>query len=160
MTCLAPVRRTHSGFTLLELLVVLVLAAITVAVVGGSAQSYMDRARYHQTVRDVASLLVQARMLSEREGRAVVVAYEPESRQLVVDGQWRVALPESLQVQWTAIERRKGAAPVPGEPLFQFNNDGGAQGGSLSLLRAGQGVKYRVNWLLGRVEQASVQAPS
>lgn len=43
MTCLAPVRRMHSGFTLLELLVVLVLAAITVAVVGGSAQSYMDR---------------------------------------------------------------------------------------------------------------------
>ena len=86
MTCLAPVRRTHSGFTLLELLVVLVLAAITVAVVGGSAQSYMDRARYHQTVRDVASLLVQARTLSEREGRAGVVAYEPESRQLVADG--------------------------------------------------------------------------
>ena len=160
MTCLAPVRRTHSGFTLLELLVVLVLAAITVAVVGGSAQSYMDRARYHQTVRDVASLLVQARTLSEREGRAVVVAYEPESRQLVADGQWRVDLPESLQVQWTAIERRKGAAPVPGEPLFQFNNDGGAQGGSLSVLRAGQGVKYRVNWLLGRIEQSSVQAPS
>ena len=51
----------HRGFTLLELLVVLVLAAITVAVVGGSAQADMERARYHQAVRDVSSLLVQAR---------------------------------------------------------------------------------------------------
>jgi len=160
MNCPAPVRRTHSGFTLLELLVVLVLAAITVAVVGGSAQSYMERARYHQTVRDVASLLGQARTLSEREGRAVIVSYDPATRQLVADGQWRVGLPESLQVQWAALERRKGAEPVPGEPLFQFNTDGGAQGGSLSVLRAGQGVQYRVNWLLGRIEQTSVQVPS
>lgn len=160
MNCPASVRRTHSGFTLLELLVVLVLAAITVAVVGGSAQSYMDRARYHQTVRDVASLLVQARTLSEREGRAVIVSYDAATRQLVADGQWRVGLHESLQVQWAALERRKGAEPVSGEPLFQFNADGGAQGGSLSVLRAGQGVQYRVNWLLGRIEQTSVQVPS
>jgi general secretion pathway protein H len=63
-------------------------------------------------------------------------------------------------VQWTAIQRHKGATPVKGEPLFQFNNDGSAQGGSLSVLRAGQGVHYRVNWLLGRIEQTLAQAPS
>ena len=56
-------RSRLAGFTLLELLVVLVLAGISAAVVGGGAQSFMDRARYHQTVRDVASRLSQARAL-------------------------------------------------------------------------------------------------
>ena len=42
------------GFTLLELLVVMVLGAMAVGVVGGSAQSFMERAQYHQAVRDVA----------------------------------------------------------------------------------------------------------
>lgn len=153
-------RRQQTGFTLLELLVVLVLAAITVAVVGGGAQSFMERARYHQAVRDVASHLVQARTLSQREGRAVIVAYDPAARQLVVDGRVRLGLHESLQIRWNALERRSGMEPVQGEPLFIFNTDGGALGGGLSVLRAGNGVAFRVNWLLGSIEQAAVHTPS
>lgn len=153
-----PLRQT--GFTLLELLVVLVLAAITVAVVGGGAQSFMDRARYHQAVRDVASHLVQARTLSQREGRAVVVAYDPGARQLIVDGRVRLGLHESLQIRWDALERRSGMEPAQGEPLFIFNTEGGALGGGLSVLRAGSGVGFRVNWLLGSIEQTVVHTPS
>lgn len=148
-----PKRCAQAGFTLLELLVVLVLAAITVAVVGGSAQAYMERARYHQSVRDVASLMVKARSLSVRDGRSIAVSIDPVSRQLSADGQWPIGLPDSLQVQWTALERRPGEITVPGEPLFVFNSEGGAQGGRLSILRAGHGVAFRVNWLLGSVEQ-------
>lgn len=153
-------RPRHRGFTLLELLVVLVLAAITVAVVGGSAQAYMERARYHQAVRDVSSLLVQARTQSVREGKAVTVAFEPNARQLGVEGGAHVAFPESLQVVWKPLVRSPGAAPATGEALFIFNAEGSAQGGSLGLLRSGQGVQFRVNWLLGTVEQAPAQAPT
>lgn len=153
-------RRRQTGFTLLELLVVLVLASITVAVVGGGAQSFMDRARYHQAVRDVASHLVQARTLSLREGRAVVVAYDPGARQLIVDGRLRLGLHESLQIRWGAMERHSGTEPVQGEPLFVFNTEGGAQGGRLSVLRAGNGVAFKVNWLLGSIEQTVVHTPS
>ena len=80
------VRLKNTGFTLLELLVVLVLAAITVSVVGGGAQSFMERARYHQTVRDVATHLKQARTLCIQDGRPVAVTYDPSTRHLTVDG--------------------------------------------------------------------------
>jgi len=153
-------RRRQIGFTLLELLVVLVLASITVAVVGGGAQSFMDRARYHQAVRDVASHLVQARTLSQREGRPVVVAYDAGTRQLIVDGRVHLGLHESVQVRWDALERRAGVEPIQGAPLFVFNSEGGALGGGLSLLRAGNGVAFKVNWLLGSIEQTAVHTPS
>lgn len=159
---LAPARHTW-GFTLLEMLVVLVLAAITVSVVGAGGQAYMDRSRYNQTVRDVSSQLNKARALSVQEGRSVTVTYQPEVRRLVVDGRLSLEVPGSLVVQWEAISRNPGSrkdAPAAGEPIFVFNSDGGARGGRLAVLRGGRGVTFRVNWLLGTVEQSMAVAQS
>ncbi|MBV7428778.1 GspH/FimT family pseudopilin [Acidovorax sp. sif0715] len=160
---MAPLRRVQ-GFTLLEMLVVLVLAAITVSVVGAGGQAYMERSRYSQVVRDVSSQLNKARALSVQEGRPVTVTYQPEIRRLVVDGRLTLDVPGPLLVQWEAIERNpkstKAAAGAAGEPIFVFSADGGARGGRLAVLRGGQGVTFRVNWLLGTVEQATTVAPS
>lgn len=151
------------GFTLLEMLVVLVLAAITVSVVGAGGQAYMERSRYNQAVRDVSSQLNKARALSVQEGRSVTVTYQPEIRRLVVDGRQSLDVPGSVVVEWEAIERNsrtgKSEAAV-GEPIFVFNSDGGARGGRLAVLRGGQGVSFRVNWLFGTVEQSPVVAQS
>ena len=149
------------GFTLLELLVVLVVASIAASVVGVGGQSFMERSRYHQTVRDIANQLQQARALSVREGRSVVVTYQPEVRKLLVDDRLYLDIPSALQVQWDALERGStGVASGSGIPLFVFNPDGGARGGRLAVLRGGQGLAFRVNWLLGTVEQAAAVAPS
>lgn len=161
---LAPVRRPVPGFTLLEMLVVLALAAITVSVVGTGGQAYMERARYSQAVRDVSSQLNKARALSVQEGRAVTVTYLPDVRKLVVDGRPSVDVPEALVVQWEAIPRNprtaKDAGAGNGEPIFVFNANGGARGGRLAVLRGGRGVAFRVNWLLGTVEQTTAVAQS
>lgn len=149
-----------SGFTLLELLVVLVLAAITVTVVGGGAQAFMDRARYHQAIRNISGQLSQARALCIQEGKTVVVAYQPETRQLTIDGRFRVDVPASLAVAWDPVERAAKADPVLGQPIFVFNAEGGARGGRFSVSREGQGVVFRVNWLLGTLEQAALVAGS
>lgn len=162
----ASVRASASraqGFTLLELLVVLVLAAVLASAVGLGGQAYMERSRYSQTVRDVASQLHKARALSVQEGRAITVTYEPESRRLVVDGASSVQVPEPLVVQWAALERKPGsrqAAPAGGQPIFVFNADGGARGGRIAVLRGSQGLVFRVNWLFGTVEQAAAVAQS
>lgn len=164
VSCTSPASallRAQQGFTLLEMLVVLVLAGITASVVGMGGQAYMDRSRYNQTVRDVSTQLNKARALSVEEGRSVNVTYQPESRKLAVDGRASLEVPESLVIQWEAIQRnpRSGkAATGGGEPIFVFNSDGGARGGRLSVLRGGQGVAFRVNWLLGTLEQSTAVA--
>ncbi|MDD2176770.1 GspH/FimT family pseudopilin [Acidovorax sp. D2M1] len=148
------------GFTLLELLVVLVVAGIAVAVVGVGGQSFLDRSRYHQTVRDIASQLRQARALSVQEGRPVAVTYQPEIRKLMIDGGVYLDIPSSLGVQWDVAERNPRTPTGAGFPIFVFNADGGARGGRLVVLRGGQGVAFKVNWLLGTIEQSAAVAAS
>lgn len=148
------------GFTLLELLVVLVVAGIAVAVVGVGGQSFLDRSRYHQTVRDIASQLRQARALSVQEGRPVVVTYQPENRKLLIDGRVYLDIPPALGVQWDVTDRNSRTSSGAGLPIFVFNADGGARGGRLVVSRGGQGVTFRVNWLLGTIEQSAAAASS
>ena len=150
-----------AGFTLLELIVVLAVAAIAVSVVGGGAQAYLERARYQQTVRELASQLSQARALSMDTGKPVWVSYVPQTRQLKAGDAILLEAPESVTVQWQALRStRATGAPAGAEPIFVFNPEGGARGGMVAVSRAGRGVEFRVNWLLGTIEQSVVVGAS
>lgn len=148
-----------TGFTLIELLVVLVIAAVAVAVTGVSAQAYMDRARYHQTVLDLATQLTRARGVSREEGRPVVVSWEPQTREVGVDGQPVLEIPPSLLVTSEAVAHVLPGHSVLGTPVFVFNADGRARGGQIQVARGAQGVRFSINWLLGTVRQTTIQAP-
>lgn len=144
---------SSAGFTLLELLVVLSLAALATTVVGGGAQAYLERSRYQQTVRDLASQLRQARLRSLDDGDSVLVSYQPQTRQLRVAGQPVLELPQAVELDWQPLAAGPRLVPDGSTPIFLFNADGGARGGPLVVSRAGRGVRFQVNWLLGLVEQ-------
>ena len=150
-----PLRRA-GGFTLLELLVVLSIAAIAVTVVGGGAQAYLDRARYQAAVRDVTSQLKQARAVSIDRGAPVVVTYQPQLHRLSAGDVTLVNLPAALEVRWQRVDDALGVGVSGVEPIFVFSPDGFARGGQLAVMRAGRGVQFGVNWLLGTVESATV----
>ena len=150
----------QQGFTLLELLVVLGIAALVVSVVGVRAGAWMERSAYHQAVRDVASLLRAGKTTALQEGRDVAVRLDPGGRILSLgdDTPTQVILPMDLDVRAqgvvsAAVGREENA--VMG-PLFVFRADGSAYGGRLVLLRGQTGVAFQVNWALGAVEQISV----
>ncbi|MCK9516526.1 MAG: prepilin-type N-terminal cleavage/methylation domain-containing protein [Ottowia sp.] len=147
--------RKAAGFTLLELLVVLALAALAITVAGIGGQAFVERARYQQTVRDISSQLRQARLRSVDSDEPVLVRWLPRQRQLQA-GDATLRIPDALDVRWQALDATQGnadAAPV----IFLFDPDGGARGGRFAVLRAGRGVSFQVNWLLGRVQQSTVE---
>lgn len=152
------------GFTLLELLVVLGIAALAVTVVGARADAWIERSGYHQTVRDVAALLRAGKTTALREGRDVSVRLDAGGRILAFgdDPRHRVELPAHLDVRADRfVPASTGSASNPGVgPLFVFRADGSAYGGRLVLLRGQAGVAFQINWALGSVEQTDVTEPS
>jgi general secretion pathway protein H len=153
-------RRRHTGFTLLELLVVLVLASIAISVVGVGSQSIMDRSKYHQALREVRSLLNAGHAKAVQDGHEVIVAFNPAARELAIEGYRSIQVPSVLAVEWEAVTHSPVQSHVGFLPLFVFNADGSGYGGRFSVLRGGRGVAFRLNWLLGTVEQAETLAKS
>ena len=118
-----------AGFTLLELIVVLAVAAIAVSVVGGGAQAYLERARDQKAVRDVTSQGKHARAVSIDQGQPVVVTYQPQLHRLSAGELTLVDLPPALEVRWTRVAGAPGAGISGVEPIFVFSPDGYARGG-------------------------------
>jgi len=146
------------GFTLLELLVVLGIAALALTVVGVRGEAVLERSRYHQAVRDVAALLNAGRTKALLQGHDVAVRFDPSGPTLAFgqEPDQRVDIPSFLTVTSSAAD---GGPGVAADPLFVFRGDGSAHGGELSVLRGDSGVKFRINWALGSVEQLPAVGP-
>lgn len=139
------------GFTLLELIVAISIAALVVAVAPAAIDRARDSLSYRATVRELLSGLRDARHRSAGSGRPVYFSVNPEKHLFGVDGKMDGHIPETLAVRITAAQE---LASDDGTWRLVFNPDGSSSGGSVEIRRpSGQGVRLRVDWLLGRITQ-------
>lgn len=143
------------GFTLIELVVALALAALVVALVPPSMESLRDGMRYRDTVRTVVTELRAARQRALSDGVETRFIVDLADRRYGLDPAALRPLPEPLQmrvvvagIEWS--ERQVGA--------IRFLPQGGATGGSVDVLRPGiGGVRITVDWLSAAVSQTPLQ---
>ncbi|QDF95610.1 type II secretion system protein GspH [Azoarcus sp. DD4] len=142
------------GFTLVELVVALAIAALALGAVAANHERLLQTMAYRSAVRGVLAGMHAARTEAMRSGRPVVFAVDLAGRSYGVDGRLGGRLPEAVGVRVIVAEREVEAA---GKGGIRFQPDGGATGGSVDLLRPqGGGVRLRVDWLFGRIEQEPI----
>ena len=137
----------QGGFTLLELMVAMAIAAIVVGVSAPAMQRLYLSSQYHGAVNDVVSLLNTARYSAIQSGGEKDVLINPKTRQVSLGEKVR-ELPDSLQLEVLGSRElnREGAG------VIRFYPDGGASGGYVKLSHEnGMSVEVQVDWLLGRV---------
>lgn len=145
----ARVKRA-AGFTLVELIVALAIAAIALAVVPVSMIKLHESSQYRSAVRGVLAGLKMARAEAARQGMPVAFTLDMYDKSIEVAGQRLSTLPEVLEFGLIVAERDLSG----GRGSIVFYPDGGATGGSVIIQRPnGSGVRLRVDWLLGRVSQ-------
>lgn len=150
----APPRSRVSGFTLIELMVVMALMALLVGLVPIAFGRLNEAAQYRDTVRAVLTDMRTARYLAQSEGTEVRFAVNLRERSFGIQGRAPHSVPEPLQMRAVMAQQEAGA---DGEMAIRFLPSGGASGGSVDLLRpSGTGVRLRVDWFSGRVEQEPV----
>lgn len=136
------------GFTLLELLVTLAIAAVVLSVVSSGSSGITNRSQYLQALRDVNTLLKAGKASALQTGLEVQVSFHPETRELSFGkgSRERVVFPAFVQIR----------VQPDANPLFVFRADGTAYGGNLTMVYGSAGVDFRLNWALGFVEQTDV----
>lgn len=141
--------RPDSGFTLVELLVVLALLALAYGMAAPSLGRAIGSGEMHVAARELAAALREARAAAVGGGRAV---------RFVVDGaagaygtgQQRRAVPRGIEIAAEVPDSRRLSARVA---AIDFFPDGASTGGRVVLAQRGGGasVAVAVDWLTGRV---------
>jgi general secretion pathway protein H len=136
-----PYRRRQAGFTLLEMLVVLLLLGLATALV--APRLSVGGAALNADTRSLAAALEQARWTAVRSGDPVLLRLDLESPG------W-----DGGRLPGTAVLRVTGDASLMagGVAAIRFLPDGSASGADIRLFghRGGERV-IRVDWLTGRV---------
>jgi general secretion pathway protein H len=147
--------RAESGFTLIELVVVLALAALLLAFVAPRMMGSHGSASLEGAARQMAAALRDTRSEAIRRNRSQAFAIDAEapSYRSAVSSR-PVMLPQATSlVLYTTTDEQVDEA----SGAIRFFPDGSSTGGGIRLRRGGAAVEIRVDWLTGRVSLREVR---
>lgn len=151
----------QAGFTLLELLVVLVLATLMLSLVVPRFAAVVPGVELKSTAQKTASLLRHARSRAMAESRLIAIELDAPAHALRLShSDAPVVLPDSIELTLSdsgslalgseILSPLSLDASAPG-PSIRFYPDGSSSGGSLVLSGPSGHYRIDVDWLTGRV---------
>lgn len=148
-----PVGRRIGGYTLVELLVVLVIASLVLALVGTSISRSISGAEMRTASRKVAASLRYTRTHAILTKSEQVFLVDTENRTYKGADREAEALPEGMNVELNTARSEVTSENVGG---IRFYPDGGSTGGNVRLEANGRVYQVNVAWLTG---EASLERP-
>ena len=153
--------RPQSGFTLIELTMVLVIAGLLFAISVPNFEKLSETRDYRKAVRQVVSAANSARITSIHRNQSVDLVVDAEQRLLSVrslgasaEKSDAIVLPDTLEVSVTAAAE---LSPDSGVSVIRFYPSGGSSGGDIELLTGqGSGTLIQIGWLLADVRQSTI----
>jgi general secretion pathway protein H len=140
--------RQGAGFTLIELVVVLVVMSLMVAMVAGRGSPVSPSTHARGAIRSISGALRAARSEAVMSNRSVVFNLDTANRRFWWGTQPSVALSNDLSfAMLTASEQAVGDAVG----RIRFDPDGSSTGGRVAIAGGDRTWWVGVDWLSGRV---------
>jgi general secretion pathway protein H len=136
------------GFTLIELIAVLMLMALIAGSVAFSLGNNLKGVKTRAAVRDLTAAMryTRGQAIVGHEQRALEI--DVDARTYQAPGRPLVELPEDLDMKLlTAASEQTG----DGKGLIRFFPDGSSSGGRVTLSRGGHEWRVEIAWLTGEV---------
>ncbi len=142
------IKHSEAGYTLVEMLVVLVLLGMATAVSLPYATTPGQAQKLDATASQLATLFRQAQTVAYITNREVTVSFDRDSRKwLTNNGSPQLQLDRSLAVTALTIEGHVSEKEVS----YRFFPVGGSSGGRVLLEANENKVSVDLNWLTGAV---------
>lgn len=141
-------RPRSSGFSLLELLVVLVIVAMMATLIGVSISRSLTGAEVRTASRDLMAALRYTRGQAILKRQEKTLSVDVEKRQYQAPGKGTVELPEGMEIRLlTARTERTGES----SGTIRFFPDGSSTGGKVTLSADEREWVVTVGWLTGEI---------
>lgn len=142
----------HTGFTLLELLVVLTLASLLLAVVTPRFAALLPGAELKSYSQQTAALLRLARSQAISRGEEVALIFDSELRETrLTQPRLGFTWPDGLNL--VLKPRAQGQLEqLEPSPRITFYPDGRTEGGEVRITSATRQYRIQIDWLTGRIQ--------
>jgi general secretion pathway protein H len=149
------IQKINRGFTLVEILVVMVIMALVLGLVAGSLSRSVSGAEMRTAARKVAASLRYTRTQAILQKSEQVFLVDPENKTYQAPGREEVVLPEGMDVLLTTARSELMSEKAGG---IRFFPDGGSTGGHVDLIFKGREYRVNVAWLTGDATLAPPQS--
>ncbi|MEO8162119.1 MAG: GspH/FimT family protein [Arenimonas sp.] len=144
------------GFTLIELIVVLVLVAAVVAIGASAMSRQLPGQRLRESARELAAQLRYTRAQAIASGESKLFTLDARSREWQAGGKRHGRLARDIAILATGArneQQREGLVAV------RFFPEGAATGGRFVLSHGDAAWQVDVQWLTGEVTLQRAKAP-
>ena len=144
-----------AGFTLIELIVVLVIMGLMLALILTHGPMRSPTLQIRAAAAEVAQELRAARARAIALNRPVSFLLDPIGHEYRVDNAAPQFLPSELQLAMLTVAGK--SSQTRGIGAISFAPDGSSSGGRIELARDGLRLLVGVDWLTGRVSVADAR---
>jgi general secretion pathway protein H len=141
--------RDAAGFTLVEVMVVMVIIALVMGLVATSMSRSISGAEARAASRDLVASLRYTRARAIIDKAEQVFLVDTETRSYQAPGRERVELPEGVDLTITTATTELVSDAVSG---IRFFPDGGSTGGHIELTVNKREYRVNVAWLTGETQ--------
>jgi len=142
-------RRRSAGFTLVEIMVVMVIIALIMGLVGTSMSRSISAAEARAASRDLVASLRYTRARAIIDKAEQVFLVDTENRSYQAPGRDKVELPKGVDLTITTATSELVSDAVSG---IRFFPDGGSTGGHIELTVNKREYRVNVAWLTGETQ--------
>ncbi|MGV6852286.1 MAG: pilus assembly FimT family protein [bacterium] len=142
-------RTTHQqGFTLIELMLVLVIVSLVMVMVGAGMTRGLQGAKIRNAAKDIAAAMRTVRGVAIRKRKQQSIEIDAGKHQVLVSGKKPIIIPEKLEITLLTAE-----SELTGEQSgrIRFFPDGASTGGQVKLAIGQREWVIHVAWLTGQI---------
>lgn len=148
-------QRQH-GFTLVEMIVVVVLIAATTAMAASVMSAGLPGQQLRNTARELAAQLRYTRAQAIVTGTSQLFTLDTRTREWQAPNRRQGRLPQQIQIVATGARNEQ---TQPNQVAIRFFPEGAATGGRIVLSRERAAAQVDVEWLTGEVRIQRTAAP-
>jgi general secretion pathway protein H len=148
---MSPSRIKYSlGFTLLELIIVMVLVVLSLGLAVAYYGNSLPSAQLRATGQQLSALIRQTRDTAQMTGEDATVVIDLDARQYGVDGKAMKAVPPEMSV-W--VEDSEARRITSGKYAIRLEATGGIEEGSVVLSYRRKSLTVRTDPIIGAILQ-------
>ncbi len=144
----SPARSRAEGFTLIELMAVIMLLAIALTVVSVSFSKSLQSARIRGASRDLVAALRYTRGQAIVKGKQEVLTLSLDNNTYTAPSKHAVKLPKDMNLTLTTADTEQTGSATGG---IRFFPDGSSTGGHISVFQGQREWRVNVAWLTGDI---------